>query len=526
MVQVLRFLARALLISSAAICSSALAETLPPLDTIMTAKEQQLFSDFIQDRLVKLDPDQRQDISSLDIMLAKDSEPTQFRGYLQLLRSAILLDANRGDEAKSAVDESVRLLPGYSGPLLQAFEVYAYSDRPGEAADYLLRASEIDPDAVKKIDDYDIGNLTHRLSVNRERNRLDAVAAKLLAIGWTGKQIEGRSNLAILAIKRRVADGDIAGARSLVPELVVPDQTYALLADNRYRDLWPDLEKWAGPRLERQWAIYLDEARARYSASKDIEHIIPYVEALRSAGKDELLISETLPLFSRKIDVVRDQDLISVSISLAAALSRTGQWSDLQSMFDRAEQVWPTDSQPNALNLIANQARFLLYQDRPNDAVKLMDQAIERTRKWGDVINSDATATMHLYRACALHRLGRDADAAISTAAAMTLADVDSIVSLELCLGKEDAARGILVKALAAEENRTAAIGMLQMQASPPCKSGYCADMRQRWTQLQSDPQVLSELRKYGRVLPFKVNEAAQFGGRPKEPQKPAVPVA
>ncbi len=108
----------------------------------------------------------------------------------------------------------------------------------------------------------------------------------------------------------------------------------------------------------------------------------------------------------------------------------------------------------------------------------------------------------------------------------MTLSDVDSIVSLDLCLGKEDVARGILIKALAAEETRTAAIGELQMQATPPCKSSYCADMRQRLTKLQADPQVLSELRKYGRVLSFRVNEAAQFGGRPKEPQKAAVPVA
>lgn len=522
----LRSLARILLISSAAICSSALAQTLPPLDSIMTAKERQLFSDAVQNKLVKFDAGQAPDISSLNTLLAKDPEPTQFRGYLQLLRSTILLDANRVDEAKSAIDESVRLLPGYSGPLLQAFEVYAYSDRPGEAADYLLRASEMDPGAVKKIDDYDIGNLTHRLRVNREHNRLDAVAAKLLALGWTGKEIEGRSNLAIIVIKRRVADGDMAAARSLVPELIVPDQTYELLADNRYRELWPELERWAGPKLERQWAIYLDEAKAQYSASKDIEHILPYVAALRSAGKDELLISETLPLFSGRIDAAADQDLISVSISLADALSRTGRWSDLQSMFDRAEKVWPPDSQPNALNLIANQARYLLYQDRADEAVKLMDRAIESAKQWGDAINADATAVMHLYRACALHRLGRDADAATSTAAAMTLHDVGNILNLELCLGKEDAARVFLIKAMAAEETRNAAIGELQMSANPPCKSSYCTDMWRRWAKLQADPRVQSELRKYGRVLPFRVNEAAQFGAAGKEPQLAGVPVS
>src|SRR5260221_12428214 len=62
MLQILRSLAGALLISSSAIYSSALAEPLPPLESIMTAKERQLFSDATQNRLVKLDPGQRQDI--------------------------------------------------------------------------------------------------------------------------------------------------------------------------------------------------------------------------------------------------------------------------------------------------------------------------------------------------------------------------------------------------------------------------------------------------------------------------------
>lgn len=441
-----------------------------------------------------------------------------------MLRSAILMASNRGDEAKAAADESVRLLPGYSGPLLQAFDVYAYSDRPGDGADYLLRASELDPDAVKKIDDYDIGNLIHRLAANREEKRLDAVAAKLLAIGWTGEQIDSRSDLASYAMKYRVSNGDLAGARALIPELIVPAETYAFLADNRYRELWPDLEKWAGPRLERQWTVYLDESRARYSASKDVEHLLPYVTALESAGQDDLVISETLPLYDGKLDLIADQDLITVAVHLGDALSRSGRWDDLYHVFDRAEQVWSSDVDANGLNLIANRARFLLYQDKPDQAVAVMDQAIEKAKKWGAQVNSDAVSEMHLYRACALHRLGRDADAAVSVAAAMQLADVGSLVDLYLCLGREDAARSTIIKAFAQEDSRSSAIRMLQVPSKAPCKSNYCAEMLERWTRLRADPQILAELRKYGRVMPFRLNEAAHFSVGTKTPQA-VVPV-
>lgn len=515
MFSVVHALVGLMLAAGIAMPTAAAAEPLPPLDKIMTAEEKQLFTDAVVTQLESYGVGQVRKISVLNDMLARDPEPTQFRGYLQLLRAEMLLDASKNAEAIQAVDESVRLLPSYSAPLLEAFSVYTYSRRPGDGADFLLRASQIDPEAVKSVGDYDLNNLLYGLNANREAKRLEAVATKLLEIGWTGKQIDGRSKLAAYAIEGRVKEGDVAGARALIPELLLPSATYNLLADNRFRALWPALETWAGKRLERQWPIYLDEARARYVASGNTEHVIAYLSALDTAGLDDLIISDALPLFQRKIDPNSDQDLIVVTFTLGDALSRAGRWDDLRSMFAKAEEAWPLDLGPDTLNLFANHARFLLSADRPEESVTLMDQAIDRAKKWGVAVNSDAIASMYLYRACALHRLGRDADAGPSITAAMTLTDVDHLVTLNLCLGSEAGARNVLIKALQSENLRSAVIALLQLPSHPPCKSTFCTDMKQLRTKLRSDPAVLSELGKHGRILPFRVNETARFGTKP-----------
>ena len=54
-----------------------------------------------------------------------------------------------------------------------------------------------------------------------------------------------RSNLAFEAIQRKVADGDVAGARAFIPELLSPGDSYSLLADLRFQTIWPDVERWA-----------------------------------------------------------------------------------------------------------------------------------------------------------------------------------------------------------------------------------------------------------------------------------------
>lgn len=506
-----------------AFASPARASDLPNPTELMTPAEQSLLNDALRTGMGK-EANKAESLAILDYILAKDLEPTKFRGYVQMVRSGLLLDADRNEGAMVAADEAVRLLPGYSAPLIAAMEAYAYSDKAAEGADFLLRAADVDPDGVKThVDDYDISNLVHRLEAANDDRRLQTLCDRMLAIGWKGQTFDARSKLAAQAIKLHLGKSDLVGARALVPELLEPRQTYTMLASNRYRALWPDLEKWAGPKLARQWELYLTEARSRWSASHAPEAAATYLDALLTAGRYSEVANDILPVFSH-LDKVRDYELIFRVSGVATALGKLGRWNDVRALYATAERTWPLGEDANTLNITANEARYVLYMGEPKRALDLMDRTIAEAERNRQSVNSDALIGMHLERTCILHELGRDKDAGSSLAIATGMGDTESSVKLRLCIGDISAARDALVRALNDESHRDAAIALLQRDGTPLPKSAFELRLRKQWDALRSDPEVLAELTKYGRILPFTLNEAAQFAPAAGKVQQNAAP--
>ncbi len=235
----------------------AAAEVLPNPSELAgaTAEERRLLAESLSQMFEGGEGDAAAALIPLDQMLVKLKEPTKLRGFVQFLRAQALAAQERDAAAREAIDESIRLLPGYSAPLMSASRLYTYADQPGPAADYLMRASEIDPHVVREVDEYDIDSLFHRLSAQRDKRRAKLLSERLLKIGWLGNSLGSRSRLALYAISARMEEGDVTGARGFVTKLILPEHFQTLLIQNRYRDLWPDIEQWAGRELEKQWPI-------------------------------------------------------------------------------------------------------------------------------------------------------------------------------------------------------------------------------------------------------------------------------
>lgn len=443
----------------------------------------------------------------LDEAIAELRQPTKMRGLVQFYRAGLL---NSDDEellAGAAIEESIRLLPEHSAPLIAASEIYTFSGKPGMAADYLIRAGQKDPAAVRRVDNYEIDALIGRLREARDLRRIGALSDMLLGIGWTGRDLSSSSSLARDAIKRRLADGDVVGARALVEKLVVPSDSRDLLYVREYEPLWPDIEKWAGPMLERQWEIYLTEARARWAASKDASATREYVSALVSARHDATLIRDILPMFSERFD--DDQfEMVFVVAPLAGALARQDRWGDVWNLFARAEKYWPMGSDANALNIPLSKARFLLSEDRPADALVQLDLALADAVKRRTEVNSGALAAMHSYRACALHELGRPSEAAGSIAAAISQGPVHAAETY-VCLGDLATARQSLLSALKLVAERESAIRYLQVSEPRTGSGKYSRKIHARSEALKKDPALLAELSKYGRVLTNRLSDGA-----------------
>lgn len=487
----------------------ALAEHLPPPEQTVSESELAPLSEML-DALGNADPaDPKAMLTAFDKVLQKLPEPTKFRGVVQFYRAGILTSEDRSAESQDAIEESIRLLPEYSGPLILAAWIYSYSDRPGTGADYLLRASRLDPGEVRKVEDYEIGNLLLRLRNARDDQRVEAVSQRLLEIGWTGTGVSTRSGLALEVIERKMEDGDVAGSRALISKLLLPTHSRTLLVDNRFKDIWPDVEKWAGPKQELQWAIYLAEARDRWQASKSLEALGDYSQALLTAGHDETAIRELLPQLQRELDPEDDYDLLFLVSGLAGALARQGRWQDVDAMYQRAEKAWPLGSSANALNIAANRAKWLLFKGSFADGLKLMDAAIADARARGPEVNSDALGTMQHYRACLLHELGRDREAEVAAAIASRASRPATVAFQHLCMGNEAKARQVLIDALSDDNDRDDVLIFVQRSDEPPVQSDYGRKMSERTQTLRSDPALLSAVAKYGRVLPYSVSDGA-----------------
>ena len=503
---------RLIIILQAALLASspAHAELMPPPEQVALPNEQQIVVD-VSDQLNQVS-DNKAALIVLDRALGRLHEPTKLRGYVQYFRAPWLLDQGRHAESVEAISESIRLLPGYSGPLITASQIYTYAGRPSEAADFLLRAIQLDPKEARKVDSYEVDALLGRLNIAGDDRRAETVGEKLLGIGWVGTDLDTSSNLALKAIKKKTAEGDIEGARSFVPKLVSPDHSRTLLVNNAYRQIWPDVERWAGQRLETQWPIYLNEARSRWKASNSPDTLGPYVRALLMAGHDDTLIAEALPILTGKLDPGEDYDLLFVAASVGRALARKGRWQDLNNLYAALDKVWPLGSDVNALNLAANRPNWLLHQGFYADALKAVDLAITEAKSHGTDVNADAIAGMYLTRACTLHQLHRDADARVSANVALPALRARHTAYLYLCLDDRRSAKQSLMSALANPDRRDDVLLYLQKDGTLPPQSEYGRMMRKREEALCSDPELASEAQKYGRILPYSL-----AGSAPKE---------
>lgn len=489
-------------------------KSMPPIEKLALPEEQPQLAELMQSLRNANRRDPGAALAVFDGILAKLPRPTMLRGSVQMGRAIALEAMDRHAEAMAAIEEAIRLLPGYAGPLLLAANIYLYSNNPGLASDAIVRASEIDPEDVRRLPDYETSALLGRLDAISDQKRAHILGDRLLAIGWTGSGVRSRSELAAMAIRRAVSQGDIERARSLIPNLLDPGASYDLLADATYRDIWPDLEKWGGPRLSSQWKMYLNEARSRWAASEDLERGSDYATALRTAGDYTTLVSDFLPLYDKPLDPEHDWPLLFVAPKLVSALATLGRMEDALALYDKASRAWPIGSSANALNLYANRATALLYADRPRDALVQIDAAIADSHRRPGEINVDAIAGMHKARACILHALGRDKEAAISAAVAAQAGHARQRVELALCMDRPADAKAALLKDLSIPEERGAAIEFMQPEGSPPIPTAYGRRRRVDEDALRHDPQLIAALHAYGRILPFSLSDGAQTPGK------------
>lgn len=495
-----RFLAVALLGMLA--LSPVAARPLPEATTVARPEERWLLPMLAEVQALGDAGEYKAALEKADALLLRLDQPTPMRGLVAFTR-ALLLDAlDQVPEARRSIDEAMRLLPGHSGPLQVGALIYSSLDA-ARSADLWLTLSRDDPQLARDTGQEFFDYLFLRLQGADER-RLKLVQARLAEIGYARGDVAARSAMTLSAVRAKAEQGDLDGATSLVPEIQDPRDHVRLLIDKRYMKLWLAIERWAGPRLEKQWDSYLSELQRSWEASRDLEHGVPYARALVAKGEDQAVIDTFLTIARASTSGSDGTELLASVV--ARALTASGRIEEAIVLLQDLAARFPPDADIEGLNFVANLASQQLYAGRPAEALATIGKALDYVERTGSAVNASAVAPMQKVRACALVELGRTDEAAESIAflVANRRQFQGAYIDMLACTQRHEEARDFLIRSIEDEELRNWALSFVQ-----PRRSRAATDFLRRSAMfeqtLRRDPAVVQAANRHGRLLSFEV---------------------
>lgn len=493
-----------------------------PLDGITDAEDRKLLPEAAELFGVR-DPD----LAAVDALLKKLPRPTRLRAVAQMMRSGLLLNADRNHEAIDAAEEALRILPDETWPKFNGFYIMTFGGAPQRAADLWIAASIQSPEAARGIRVYILATLEDRLRAIGDHGRADRLMARVSEIGMVERNIDVRSAAALAGIRAKVTAGDIDAARGLVAQLAASSDMRSLYIDRRYERIWPAIEAWGGKNLETQERSYLEQLRSEWQAGHDFEAGAAYARGLRRVGAFQAVVDIFGPhLAPEKLTRSVDQMEI-LAISLSASLTALGRTQEAVAMLKRVAALLPEDDGFEALNIWAAIAEAQLAQGQAGEAVDTAAAWRARAREIGAEINHDAVVGMALFRACALIEAGRAAEAGADIADVILARNAMPAYALRLYACQNDVAkaRTLILDHLPLEATRGWALSELQPQVE------HGVTRRQKTFEafqraLQADPELRTAAAKVGRIMVEPIGKGLPAGFVPDEaaaraPQSP-----
>ncbi len=368
-------------------------------------------------------------------------------------------------------------------------------NEPQRSADMLVAAATNGGPQLALISPALVSKLTGKLDDLSDKRRSVDLARALLSAGWSRGSPGLQSYLAMAVIRDDLSSSRVESARQLLPAVTNPAAFHAILIDNRLAALRTEVVRIAGPRLEKQWRLYLDELRAQWVGRGNARSAIDYASALRQADRHEALVDTFLSRFMRGYNCPTDALARSLAADLIDSLARLGRWSKAEDLMRRAGGVE-----------IPVYAALLLERGEFGRAATHFDRAIRASGPALDREEQAALAWMSAARDCALFRnRGLKGRSGYDP----SLLELQARIWVELCLDRPDRARDVLLAALANEDQRYDALRWMQPFADPPVVSAFRQDMSDKARALKRDPQLIAAVASHGEILDWSLAAAA-----------------
>lgn len=367
-------------------------------------------------------------------------------------------------------------------------------DEPQRSADTLTEAVRRAGSLVQLVSPATVSKLTAELDDLTDKKRTADLAKALLYGGWSRGSASLRSYLAMAAIRDELASGHVEQARRVLPAVTSPASLHLILIDNRLAPLKSDVERLAGPRLERAWREHLTRARDEWLERGDAVSATAYVEALRQANQYEVLSSTFLQRFMRGYNCPSDQVGRSIADDLAESLVRTDRWTKAEDIMRRSGGISPPIY-----------AAMLLERGEFGRAGALFERSLKAADVPKYLKDQKALAWLRAAGDCAAYRARSFSSPASYD---LKLLDVSSRLFVLLCLERSADAHAALIAALADEEEREDALRWVQPFADPVVQSKFRREMNVQIRALQRDPAIVAAASRYGAILDWPLTAA------------------
>ena len=449
-------------------------------------------------------------IAALGILntdIAKLKSPSPEAGLLEGMRGGILAQLRRSGPALASLRSATEQFSGNPEVfrLRLAFELD--KNDPAAFNTALHKTLQAQKAIVTNLDVNWVRSAQQHIIQRPEAERIaltDDLCVSLADADWNlaPRTVEGNLMLGC-ALSAHVRDGDVARARAMLA-LEPAVSTLVLAAmDQRDKALWPDLDRIGADgfrkALEREAT---EAATAAKAAPKDYKVAYRLVRALRQLGRAEEAAEVARPLVEDRaaLETV-GEDAAWLVDQYAYALQSQGKPDEAIAALDSLLSLG-LDNYPWLLSQAVN--RLILLNDAGRHADVLASlPALEalgstRTSEYGRL-------WMQTEKACALHGLGRDAEAAPAEKQLAAAGSVNPAARTRAaaCRGDVAAIAADIVARLGDENQRDGALGLFLAFQDRPSKLPVEARLIAVMKQARERPEVQAALRKVGRTVRY-----------------------
>ena len=469
-----------------------------------------------------LDPEVEKELSDLNTLIAsgkarealilanqlsnKYTDPDPVRGYVLLIKGALLADFERRKAAIAPLRESLALYePIDAQPYFKFADLLSEQDELVELADLMVRLYEKHPDAILSTNKDWFSGFRFRLKDAGEydaSDRLMAAAAKAQYASKDEKDAEIKTWIYASSVAPLAVAGDIESAKQVASELNDPELLMSILADRRAEPVWPAIEAKNGKDLGKALDRFVEATRAKANA-EDSDYLakIDHLDALRQASLTQEAVAYGAPIIEdwARIEATGEDAFWFVN-EYAYALADAGKTEEAFTLLDKLLAL-DIESNPDLVSMAINKTLLHMelgqFEASLSSASELAAMDDGYTSDYGRMYILDA-------QACALHQLGRteEAEAVFNEEISpLSKENRGAYTHTLLCLGRLDDAEAEYIDRLSNRDDQESTLDtFVQFKGGIPVGT-FSSELRKTADKVKARKSVQDALAPVGRSI-------------------------